>query len=215
MRLIVSPHCPFCHRTLIVANAKGIHCDIDEIDLQEKPEWFLKLAPTGKVPVLTDDDKVLFESLAICEYFEDMYGTQLHPSDPWQKAVNRAWMQQAGEYLGGLFKIASASDQSEFESTQEQVVKQFQPLNQTIQGPYFNGEHFSLVDAIYAPFLTALEAVEAKTPCEILSQLSNLAQWAERLKTYQAVEQALPEDHGDNWLEKIKQKGGYLAQQLS
>jgi glutathione S-transferase len=30
--------------------------DMEFIDLKEKPEWFVKLSPTGKVPILKVDD---------------------------------------------------------------------------------------------------------------------------------------------------------------
>jgi glutathione S-transferase len=42
-------------------------------DKQQKTEEFLKLNPRGKVPVLVDDETVLYESLAIIHYLENKY----------------------------------------------------------------------------------------------------------------------------------------------
>lgn len=46
----------------------GLPYDIEHIQLSDKPDWFLALAPTGQVPLLiTKTGQALFESDAIIE----------------------------------------------------------------------------------------------------------------------------------------------------
>ncbi len=54
----------------------GVPCEVKLMSLeagdQKKPEY-LKLNPNGTVPTLVDDDLVLFESGAICQYLADKF----------------------------------------------------------------------------------------------------------------------------------------------
>ena len=58
--------CPWVQRAAIVLRAKNVSYDITYIDRDKRPEWFLKVSPHSKVPVLVIDGKdALFESNAI------------------------------------------------------------------------------------------------------------------------------------------------------
>ncbi len=75
-RLISLDLCPFVQRTQVILREKGVDIDVDYVDLSSKPDWFLALSPTEKVPTLevtTDDGEqvILFESLVINEYLEE------------------------------------------------------------------------------------------------------------------------------------------------
>src|SRR5882724_3279158 len=98
LKLISHKLCPYVQRAVIALNEKGVAFERIDIDLANKPDWFLKVSPLGKVPVLsvkTDGGEVaLFESNVICEYIEDTQGgSRLHPQDPLQRAQHRAWME--------------------------------------------------------------------------------------------------------------------------
>jgi glutathione S-transferase len=73
LTLISHPLCPFVQRAAIVLLEKGVPFDRINVDLSAKPDWFLALSPTGKVPLLKvrqadGSDAVLFESMVICEF---------------------------------------------------------------------------------------------------------------------------------------------------
>jgi len=151
MQLIIWPYCPFCHRVMIVAEEKNSSLEMVTIDLQNKPDWFLRRCPTAKVPALISDNQYLFESLAISEYLDDTASSKLHPQDPWIKALNRAWMEQLGGYFGDLFAVLKASDEQEFEHAKKQLMRQLRWLESVFAGPYFNGDDFAMIDAMAAP----------------------------------------------------------------
>ncbi len=86
LKLISHKLCPYVQRAVIALNEKGVPFERIDIDLANKPDWFLKLSPLGKVPVLvvtTEKGEVaLFESNVICEYIEETQGgVKLHPAD--------------------------------------------------------------------------------------------------------------------------------------
>ena len=85
---------PNCQRVKVVLAEKKLPYEIIPVDLakkeQKNPEY-LKMNPYGKVPVLTDDGTVLYESLIINEYLEEKYPTPaLLPSRPLPTASRRS-----------------------------------------------------------------------------------------------------------------------------
>ena len=64
---LISHHlCPYVQRAAIALLEKDVPFERRNIDLANRPDWFLKLSPLGKVPVLViDHDVVLFESTVI------------------------------------------------------------------------------------------------------------------------------------------------------
>src|SRR5215475_4166513 len=94
LKLISHKLCPYVQRAVIVLTEKGVAFERIDIDLASKPDWFLKISPLGKVPVLvvtTDKGEVaIFESNVICEYIEETQaGPRLHPADPLARAEHR------------------------------------------------------------------------------------------------------------------------------
>ena len=44
---------------------KELPFELTEVDLSNKPDWFLKVSPYGKVPVIVDDGETIYESALI------------------------------------------------------------------------------------------------------------------------------------------------------
>jgi glutathione S-transferase len=90
-------------RVKIVLNEKGLAYDRVTLNLaskeQKRPE-FLKLNPYGKVPVIDDNRKVLFESCIINEYLDEQYpNPPLMPKDPYLRARGRVLVDYALNYI--------------------------------------------------------------------------------------------------------------------
>src|SRR3954471_12922295 len=84
--------CPWVQRAAIVLQEKQVPYEINYIDPDQRPDWFLAISPHSKVPVLQiDGGEALFESNAIAEYLEETALPRLHPDDPVARARNRAW----------------------------------------------------------------------------------------------------------------------------
>ena len=87
---------------MIVLRTKKVDFEVTYINLREKPDWFLKISPHGKVPVLNVGDDVLFESNAIAEFLDETVSPQLHPTDAIKRARNRAWTDFVPDFSKGL-----------------------------------------------------------------------------------------------------------------
>jgi maleylpyruvate isomerase len=82
------------YRVKIALGLKGLSFDCLSYNLRDKEQMaptFLALNPQGLVPALEVDGAVLTQSLAICEYLDEVYPTPaLLPSDPITRAKVRA-----------------------------------------------------------------------------------------------------------------------------
>ena len=79
----------------IVLHEKGASWDHRELDILKKENLkpdYLELNPTGVVPTLVHDGKVVIESTIICEYLDDVIAAPaLRPRDPYECAMMRIW----------------------------------------------------------------------------------------------------------------------------
>lgn len=145
--------CPFVQRSLITMNYKNVAYDVKYIDLANKPDWFLKLSPLGKVPVLQVEDTVLFESAVINEYVDEVSGDSLHSKDPLIKAKERAYIELSSTAIMNYFHAASATEEAVFEENKVLLEKNLSSLLEKYEGPFFRGKEFSLVDTSVIPLI--------------------------------------------------------------
>ncbi len=172
---------------MIVLRTKEVEFDVTYINLREKPDWFLKISPHGKVPVLKVDDEILFESNAIAEYLDETVLPQLHPVDPIKRARNRAWTDFVPDFSKGLSAAYRRDTLEEMEEGRADAKKVLGKLEDAIKserindGPYFNGDTLCLVDAAYAPFLQRFMIAEAKLSTGLFDEFPLVKAWMEAL----------------------------------
>jgi len=175
IELISFKLCPFVQRSVITLNKKGIDYKITYIDLADKPDWFLKLSPLGKVPVLKHGDEVLFESAVINEYLDEITAKQIMPTLPLQKAKDRAWTEYLSQVTMNQYMLMVAKDQEAYEVQKLALIEKLQRLESTVaDNGYFNGELFSLVDSAFAPVFTRLQIVKKLNGGDLLTGLPKL-----------------------------------------
>ena len=93
LKLISHKLCPYVQRAVIALTEKGVGFERIDIDLANKPDWFVAISPLGKTPVLQVGDKAIFESAVILEYLEETQPKPLHPADALMRAEHRAWIE--------------------------------------------------------------------------------------------------------------------------
>ncbi|MBR0901457.1 glutathione S-transferase family protein [Bradyrhizobium liaoningense] len=201
LKLISHKLCPYVQRAVIALEEKGIPFERIDIDLAAKPDWFLKLSPLGKVPVLvvtTDKGEVaLFESNVICEYIEETQGgARLHPADPLKRAEHRAWMEFGSAILGDLWGLETATDPATFESKRQALAAKFARVEAALgQGPYFAGDAFSLVDAVLAPIFRYFDVFDELAELGIFTDLPKVRAWRTVLAKRPSVRAAVGADY--------------------
>ena len=214
---LISHHlCPYVQRASIVLSEKGATFDRRYIDLAEKPDWFLRISPLGKVPLLAVPrgraDAILFESAAICEYLEEtLAGAPLHPADPLVRARHRGWMEFGSSVLADLWVYETTKDAAQFDLKRQALAAKFATLEQELgEGPYFAGTRFTMVDAVFAPVFRYFELFETLFESGIFDGLARVNAWRQALSDRPSVIAAVTPDYRDRLLEFLHKHDAHL-----
>jgi glutathione S-transferase len=213
--------CPWVQRAAIVLRAKNIEYDLTYIDRDNRPDWFLKISPHAKVPVLRiGDNDALFESNAICEYLDETVKPQLHPADPIARARNRAWTDYVSTFSSAISGVMYANSEEEFVAKSAKISEVFGKLDDALakrgnNGPFFNNDKLSLVDAAYAPFLQRYTFMDHLRPLGIIEKFPHLKAWRDALLASPAVKNSTVANIEAVWQENLIVNKRWLKQYVS
>ena len=190
---------PNCQRVKVVLAEKNLAYETVPVDLpakEQKTPEYLKMNPYGKVPVLTDDGTVLYESCIINEYLEEKYPTpSLLPKDPGQKAKARILIDYGMAHFDGpyqklrmeLMKDAKEQNAQTVTSAKSDLKKLLQRFEDEIGDKQYLMGDFSLVDADLLPRFTRLEGFGVLPD----PSLPRLGKYLERMKARPSVKAIL------------------------
>jgi glutathione S-transferase len=195
---------------------KGQDFDITYIDLANKPDWFLKISPFGKVPVLRIEDEVVFESAVINEHLDEVTPPSLHPQDPLKKAQNRSWIEFSSQLNMDMFMWSLAQDEASHDEKFEKLIANLQKLEDQLgDGPFFNGTEFMLVDAAFAPFFMRLVFLSDAMGTNYLESFPKCSDWSTALLAKDSVQKSVIPTIKDKFLTYIDAKASVLAKRIS
>jgi glutathione S-transferase len=177
--------CPWVQRSAIVLREKNTEFEMRHIEPDNRPDWFLAISPHKKVPVLRIDDKLsLFESNAINEYLDETIEPRLHPADPIERALNRAWTDYVPTFASAVTATAYADTEEDYNKAAAGIPVVFERLEKALEkggGPFFNGAKYSLVDAAYAPFLQRYVFLDRVKKVGHMEKYPRLKAWSDAL----------------------------------
>ncbi|MBV1857873.1 MAG: glutathione S-transferase family protein [Nannocystaceae bacterium] len=193
LRFYTYPLGPFVQPVLITLLETGLPFETQEVDVHAKPQWLEELSPTGKVPLLKTDGVVLFESLVIVEYLDEITGGALSPSDPRRRARNRSWRTYAMALLDAMFGVMIAKDESGFAAASADVEQRYARLESELgEGPYFEGADLSLADLCFAPAFVRQRLVDSTWGFDVLQKFPRVDAWAWAVLERPSVRDSLP-----------------------
>jgi glutathione S-transferase len=150
-------------------NVRKVLWTCDELGLAfEREDWgrgfrptsdpeFLRLNPTGQVPVVIEEGRVMRESNAIIRYLAARHESGLLPRDSAARQVVEQWMDWVaydvthalrGAFLGGQLREAPWDNPWFVNQGRRDLVELMRFLDAEFQaaGPYVAGKSFSLAD---------------------------------------------------------------------
>lgn len=211
LKLISHRLCPYVQRAVISLTEKGVPFERIDIDLDNKPDWFMKISPLGKVPVLQVGDNVVFESAVILEYLEETQPKPLHPKDALARAGHRAWIEFGSTVLGDVWGLETAKDKETFEAKVKQSEQRFARLEERlVAAPWFDGEAFSLVDAVFGPVFRYYDVFDEIGDFGILSNKPKIARWRRSLAERPSVKSAVSAEYPELLRAFMKKHDAYL-----
>lgn len=152
---------------------------------QRKPE-FLALNPNGKVPVLVDDETLVYDSTVVNEYLEDRYPEPpLTYPDPARRAKVRQW-----EDFGDNNFLLPAErifihdkgwrqfEPAELEGFRQRIMETLALVENALEGKEYLVDRFTYADISFAPRIIILEQLGIPLPQGCV----NTSAWIGRLK---------------------------------
>jgi len=253
LTLISHKLCPYVQRAAIALTEKNVPFERVDIDLANKPEWFLKISPLGKTPVLLvahaaqkwepvlrsgeypeASSTPIFESAVILEYLEDTAAPALHPADPLARAEHRAWIEFGSAILNDVAGLYAAPDETAFNAKRTLLREKFMRVERKLahatersepvrgqgstprkEGPWFDGERFSLVDTVFGPVFRYFEAFERIGDFGILDDLPKVAGWRRALAARAAVQAAVSPEYPALLWEFLRKRASHLSRLMA
>ena len=208
--------CPWVQRSAIVLREKDTEFELRHIESDNRPDWFLAISPHKKVPVLRIDDKVsLFESNAINEYLDETISPRLHPEDPVERGINRAWTDYVPTFASTVTATAYADDEAAYNKAAEQMPAPFERLEKALErqgsGPFFNGAKYSLVDAAYAPFLQRYVFLDRVKRLGHIEKFPRLKGWCEALLNRPSTHSFAPAEFEAMYRENLRRRNKWVS----
>ena len=209
--------CPWVQRAAIVLREKNVDFEFRHIEPDNRPDWFLAISPHKKVPVLRVDDRVsLFESNAIAEYLDETVLPRLHPEDPVERAMNRAWSDYVPTFAGVVTATAYADTEADYNKAAEKIPVPFERLEKALakqgSGPFFNGAKYSLVDAAYAPFLQRYFFLDGVKKLGHIETFPRLKAWGAALLKRPSTHSFPPAEFEAMYRENLKRRKKWVSQ---
>ncbi|PDT08103.1 glutathione S-transferase family protein [Rhizobium sp. M1] len=208
---LISHHlCPYVQRAAITLLEKGVPFERINIDLANKPDWFLKISPLGKVPLLRIEEEdgseaVLFESSVICEYLA---------ADPLTRARHRGWMEFGSSVLSDLWGYETAQDALQLDAKRKALIAKFATIESALtDGPYFAGSSFGLVDAVFAPVFRYFDLFDTLGDSGIFDGLERVKRWRKALSARASVRAAVGPDYPQRLMEFLEKHSSILLRQ--
>jgi glutathione S-transferase len=194
LTLVSHALCPYVQRAAIVLAEKGAAFERREIDLAHKPEWFARISPLGKTPVLLVGEAPVFESAVICEYLDETLAPRLHPEAPLERAHERGWMEFGSAVLNAIGAFYSAPDDAALEARAADLRSRFARVEDALgalgEGPYFAGARFGLVDAVFGPVFRYFDVFDEIGDFGFLNGLPRTQAWRAALAARPSVQAA-------------------------
>lgn len=189
IKLYYHVDCPYSQKVRIVLAEKDLEHELVHVDLgkgEQKTAEFRKLSPLGKVPVLVDEDVVVYDSTVINEYLDEEYpNPALMPEDSAGRARVRLledfcdnfFIPQTIFILAELHRADAERDQDKIRRYSGEIQRVLQWLEPQLAGKSFLVGEFSLADAAFAGRAVIL----TQLGIEIDPRLHNVTAWIARL----------------------------------
>ncbi len=166
-----------------------------EVDLANKSEEFLRVSPTGKVPVVVADGVSLYESNVVNQYLDEVFESpKLLPEDPKERAYARIWMASADDNFFPAVFVASVGRERGFSEERisealEKLKISLAALEDRLEGREYLVDGFSLADVAYAGNFVRLRELAQRGEVS-LADYPNVTAWMERIEARESFRAA-------------------------
>lgn len=187
--------CPYAQRTRTLLGLKGIAHELVEIDITKpRPDWFLKINPTGQVPALLHHGRPLNELSVINEYLEECFPEPpVFPADPYARALSRIMIDFCnGRFAGNLYRLLMEQDPAKRQRIEASAAKDWAWIDAFIAriapaGDFLFGD-FGMVELTFGPFFQRYQLNEYYWQFCVPDELTRVRRWRAAMDAHPALQ---------------------------
>lgn len=117
---------------------------------------------------------------------------------PTRSNGHRGWIEFGSSILADLWGLETAKNATAFETKRRALVQKFARVEAELgRGPYFAGERFCLVDAVFAPIYRYFDVFDTIADTRIFAGTPRVGTWRRALAERPSVRDAVSADYPD------------------
>lgn len=197
------PVSPYVRSARIALIEKGVDYHFHEIGFEYlATEEYAKLNPFRKMPVLQQENFVLYETPAILAYIDEAFaGNALQPADPQTKSQMRKWMGIAANYLYpvGVMQLfvhrvmlpimGNETDETVVKNAADAIAQYLDVIEHELVDRFLVGDTLSLADIITGTMMYYINMV--KEGAALIHARPQTRVWLEHLSQRESFKQTL------------------------
>lgn len=198
MKLYLRPDCPFCWKVKIYLSEIGVDVEEVLVELGKTHPEVAALNPNATVPVLINEDLVLYESAIIIEYLADKFPqNSLMSGSPEQKAEIRQLQFYSDSKVGKILfpyikRVRENTGEEDIDALKTAISPDWQKLqkylSQQLADKAFFGGAFSAADCALIPRISLALAYGL----ELDEENGKLTNWLARVMSRPSYLKAKP-----------------------
>ncbi|ESO06641.1 hypothetical protein HELRODRAFT_151008, partial [Helobdella robusta] len=155
--------CPYAQRARMILKYYNVPHEIVNINLKDKPAWFLQKNASGTVPVLEHNERIITESVICCEYLDERYGqNKLLTRESYTRAKQKMMIEKFNKARKGSinYTICKSISVEDFRDLKQQFEEVLQPFEESLQNKFFGGDEPYFLDFLIWPWFERFPALE-------------------------------------------------------
>lgn len=197
LRLYSNRMCPYAQRIRLILDAKKMQYETININLADKPDWYFRICPGGKVPALElENGDILYESLIIADYIDEKYPQHtLYPKDPLQKAKDKLMLHKFNTIISTMYKIITPNSRRYMEDQHVSIMEGLQVFEEELAmrgTSYFGGRKPGMLDYLIWPWCERADVLKLFGSKFVLKKerYGRLLEWRVAMREIKAVQKS-------------------------
>ena len=151
----------------------------------------------------------------ICEYIEDTRLPRLHPANALQRARHRSWIEFGSPLLNLIGAFYNAVDETALVARAAAIRARLAQIEVALgEGPYFAGERFSIVDAVFGPVFRYFDVFDEIADFGCFRDLPKVSSWRRQLAGRDSVRRAVRPEYSALLAQFIRERGSELSRRV-
>ena len=164
----------------------------------------------------TDPTGVGIQCRSRCDFLDESFSPRLHPDEAFQRARERAWVAFGSALLDAIAGFYSAPDEA-LQAKRADIASRFATLEAALdaRGPWFAGERFGMVDAVFGPIFRYFDAFERIDDFAFFEGLVRVPAWRVALRGRPSVRAAVDEGYPERLWDFLRRRGSALSWRMT